>query len=356
MSTTYDGALGTTVTVYPNGTGVSVGFDSTVVLLGAMDTANGNASLHEPVFIDDEQTAIDNFGDSSDLTAAAMAARANGAFDLYGVGVDDSSGEPDYTAAAEAAMGLEPRYIYVDSTTTTDVGDAMTVVNDYATDLEFARVFAPITDVTRNNDISAYEPSQTDHRLVEVAPQTATVRGMSTTTAAAVVGHAARKPLGGSMALDSITVDSLGSQYRPSEATTFEGVTAVTKDGTIVDGVTTAEESAFSDIFQMEIVDTVALGLDEVAQDYSGSAPNTEEERDGLRSDMRIFLNSLASQTPPLLADAFGAEPFAVELPTVGADADQARVTVAVNPVDVMKDIKINLNVGRAVTFDGVEA
>lgn len=349
MAITYDGALGTTVNVFPRGSSVSVGFDSTVVLIG--EDEGGEAESELPVFLPDQDEADDAFGEDSGLAAAYAAAAANGADDIYGVAVD----EDDWNGAAEAAMSVNPRYVYVDSTEDANVNAVTGVVRSYATDLEFARVFAPTSETISVEDITAYEPRDAHHRLVEVAPQQATVAGQETYTAAAAVGHAAGKPLGSSLAYDTVTVDSLGEEYRPSEATDFEQVTAVTKDATFVDGVTTSDEGAFEDIFQMEIVDTVAMGLDQVAQDYAGSAVNTEDERDNLVSDMRIYLNSLADQNPPLLADAFGGPPFSVQA-DVGADADAVDVTVGVSPVDVMKQITINLNVGEVITFDGAEA
>ncbi|MDB9247451.1 hypothetical protein PN419_00320 [Halorubrum ezzemoulense] len=354
METTYDGALGTTINVYPSGANVTVGFDSTVVLIGPMDSSNGSANVGEAVLLADQDEADTQFGDGSGLASAYAAASANGAGEVYGVGVDTSAADPDWTGAAKEAMGVDPRYVYVDSTEETPVTEVHGVVTDYATDLNFARVFAPIAESVAAGDETTYTARANDQRLVEVAPQSATVDGASTYTAAAVVGHAARQPLGSSISNDEITVDSLGTEYRASGASGFENVTAVTKDAVIVSGATTSDTDAFSDIFQVEIVDTVALGLDEVAQTYAGEAPNTQDEANNLESDMRTFLGSLTDQRPPLLADVSGDTPYFV---TATPEPDgQTTVDVGVSPLDVMEDITINLNVGRTVTFDGVEA
>lgn len=353
MSTTYDGALGTTVDVRPVGSNVTVGFDTTIVYIGP-DTTNASANNHEPIFLEDKGDAEDEFGSDSDLVGGFVAGRNNGAGQIYGISVDGSAADPDYTAAAEAAMSVNPRYICPLTADDTNISDVRGVVTSRATDLEFTRVISPADDVAVA-DISTYSPRDNTHRYVEVAPSTCTVAGEDTFVAAALTGAAARKPLGASLAYDTLDVDNLGVEYQPSEATDFENVTAVTKDGTVVDGVTTSTESAFSDIFQMEIVDTAALGIDEIAQDYAGDAPNTEDDRAALASDVRIYLRSLASQRPPLLADASGGEPFSVQS-SLGANDDTATLNVGIDPVDVMKQIDINLSVGSVITFDGVEA
>lgn len=351
MAETYDGALGTTVNVFPQGADVSVGFTSTIVLVGKNE--DGTADNYEAITVDDTDEVEEEFGEDSGLVGAFTAARSNGADEIWAVGVDPE--DPDWEAGTEAAINILPRYIYIDSHESEAKNTAVGVAEDYATDLEFTRVFAPISEEVDSADVGDYEPDSSSMRAVEVAPQNATVGGEETYTAAAVVGAASNEPLGSSLAYDQITVDELATEYRPSVADNFERVTAVTKDATIVDGLTTSDEGAFSDIFQMEIVDTAALGLDEIAQDYAGSSVNTEDQRDSLASAMRIYLESLASQSPPLLADAFGGDPYVVDV-DVGGDADEVIVNAGVNPVDVMKKIMINLNVGRVTTLEGVDA
>lgn len=353
MSVTYNGALGTTVNVFPSGANVSVGFTSTLVLVGEQD--GGNADFNTPVAVDDVSDVEDAMGESSSLTGAFRAAKANGAGDIWVVGTDGTATDPDYSAATQAAMSILPRYVYLDSADSADKSTALGVIEDYATDLEFARLFAPVESDVATADISTYEPNANAQRYIEVAPFECTVGGETTYTAAAVAGAASTKPLGGSLAYDQITVDSLATEYRASTATDFEHVTAVTKDSVIVDGVTTSTEGAFSDIFQMEIVDTAALGLDQISQDYAGSTPNTEEERTSLRGAMRRFLESLADRNPPLLADAEGGQPYSVQV-DLGSSDDEAVASVGVDPVDVMKQITINLNVGDVTTLEGVEA
>lgn len=355
MAITYDGSLGTTVSVFPQGADVSVGFTSTVVIVGEED--GGDADNYTVTPLDSQSDADEEFGADSGIAKAFAAVRANGADDIWAVGAD--SNDPDWDGAVTEAMEIDPRYIYLDSAETAAKNTATGVVEDFATDLEFARIFFPVTpeegDEIDAADVNDYTPDSDSKRAVEVAPKEATVGGEDTYTAAAVAGAASTKPLNSSLAYDQITVDELGKEYRPSMATNFERVTALTKDAEVVDGVTTSEEGAFSDIFQMEIVDTAALGLDQVAQDYAGTSVNTEEERASLASNMRIFLNSLAAQSPPLLADAFGGRPFNVDV-QVGGDADEVLVNAVVNPVDVMKQITINLNVGRVNTLDGLDA
>jgi len=348
MSTTYQGGLGTTVTVRPADSTVTVGFDSTIVLIGINDS--GNANLEEAVFLETKQDAIDAFGESSEITKAYTAAAANGAAEIWGVAADDSS---NWSGAAEEAMGLDPRYIVVCSETDSNQTDVLGVVSSWANDLEFARVFAPAEDVSASN-VSTYTPANEDQRFIEVAPLRTTVGGKDAYAAAAVAGHAARQPLGSSITYDSLNIEDASLEYRRSTAEDFEQVTAITRDGQVAEGVTTSAEDAFKDIFQVEIVDTVTLGLDEIGQSYAGSRPNISEARRSLRKDVREFLGPLTTGRPPLLADSQGGPAYSVGTQATGDES--VDLNVGVSPVDVMKQIDINMNVGSVVGFEGYEA
>ena len=350
MAQTYDGGLGTTVTVNPVDSSVSVGFDSTIVLIGP---TNGTAEFNTPTPLVSQSAADDKFGPDSEVSAAFAAAQLNGGGDIYGVAIDDAATNP-WQDAAVAAMGISPRYLVPVTADSANKDAVLQVVKDYATDLNFARVIAPGEDVD-TADVSSYTPTVEDHRYVEVAPKNVTVGGTQTFTAAAVAGHASRQPLGSSITYDQLNgVESLSTAYRRSTAQQFEQVTAVTQDGQIVEGVTTSSEAAFEDLFQVEIVDTIAAGLDEIAQDFAGDTANTPNGRRSLANSVSAFLAAQADGRPPLLSAVDGGPAYNV---SVGASSsDTATLTVAASPVDVMKQVDIQFNVGSVVQFDGVEA
>lgn len=407
MVETYS-ALGTEVDLIPRASNPS-GDGSRVVLIGqGMD---GSASMGEVVEVSSKSEAVSLFGAGSQLAKAYVAAEQNGATNLYAVpvsgetqavsdttiadytfdtetaaqdsadtlGADGVHSHPDGTfmpfkyharleqalvdqgiasvskvdhgAAVMQAMSVNPRFVYVESTSPVDVLDSLDMVNDYATDLNFARVVTPIDGPMQVSAVDSYSPRVPDQRLVEVAPVNATVSGESTTTAAALVGQMAQKSLGGSLTYDELSVDSLQYNYRPSVAQSLSRVTAVADGGVVVEGLTTSMEEALTDIFQAEIVDSIAKGLQTIGKDYAGSSVNTESARQELASDMRISLQELVEQSPPLLqSDA--AEPYSVSI--TGSGNETTEITVGVSPVNVMKNIAIDLNVGSVVTLDSV--
>ena len=147
----------------------------------------------------------------------------------------------------------------------------------------------------------------------------------------------------------------MASEFRPSAVDSVEQFTVVTKDQEIVDGHTASGSDALRDVFQAEIVDVVTLGVAEIAKEYAGSAVNTPEQRANLVTDVEGFLNNLATDRPPLLSDAGGGNAFAARA-TLGDTDDAVDLLVGISPVDVMKQITVNLNVSSTVTVDSVEA
>ena len=344
MPQVYEGALGTTVTVIPVDSTVSVGFRSVIALIGEAD--GGEAPTEEPVPIDSARDAAEQFGEGSELADNLTRALRAGATSVFGVATDD-----DWEAAAEAAMDVAPRYVTPVTDTEGNIIEVHSVVEDRANILEFARVIAPTPSSIAPTEVNGAEPIAASDRLVEVAPKEFED---GTYVASALVGHASRQALGSSITYDELTFSGdLATEYRRDIAQNFERIAAVTKDGTITEGVTTSDEDAFADLFQVEIVDAVALGADEIAQNYAGQRPNTREARRALARDVRSFLSPLTSRRPPLLSDADGGPPFAVEASAESDDTVNLRVSIS--PVNVMKQIDIDLEVGSAVTFSGAD-
>lgn len=351
MSVSYSGGLGTTVTVRPVDANVSVGFDSTLVLIG--ENSGGSATDKELNFLDTQSDANDLYGSSSEIAKAYTAATLNGASEVYGISIDSNDTDPYQAATDEVMSGISPRYIVPCTETQAEQDNVLASVNDWADDLNFARVIAPGDDVSTGN-ISSYSPTNDDQRYAEVAPKRGKTGGENAFTAAAVAGHASQQPLGSSITFDNLNISDLSTEYRRTEAVDFGEVTAVTRDGKITEGVTTSTEDAFSDIFQVEIVDAVAQGVDEIAQQYAGDRPNTEDARQDLVGDVDRFLGPLTQDRPPLLSTAEGGPAYAVD--TVVESDEKISLNVAISPVSVMKQIDINFDVGSVLTFEGVSA
>ncbi len=351
MVTTYTGGLGTTVTVRALTSPLTVGFDTTVALIGE-SSDSGSVSPNTVEELTDRSTANDLFGESSEVAKAFTAANKNGAGTIYGVGVDTAATSPYQDATREVVE--QARYVVPCSNTVSDVTGALAAVNNVADALTFSRVIAPGDDVAVS-DIGTYSPAATDQRYVEVAPGTCEVDdGETTFTAAAVAGYASTEPLGSSVTFDELTVSSLGVEYLRTEVGDFTGVTAVTKDGVVADMVTSSDQDAFSDVFQMEIVDAVVQAVDAIAQDYAGDRPNTPDDRKSLERTVAQTLGPLADQSPPLLSDADGGAAYATE--TSALSNDTVALTVSVSPVDVMKQIDVTFNVGSNIVVDSVSA
>lgn len=348
MSTTYNGGLGTTVTVSPVDSTSVVGFSSSIALVGESD--GGTATIGDPVQLSSEDQAVSAFGSGSPIVMNYALADHNGAGAIYGVGVDASA--PDYKSAV-MEVADDVRYIVVLTESDQYIMDAVNGAEEVATDMTFTRVFAPGENTDAQNTDS-YSPRMNGHRYVEVAPATATLDGTTGYTASAVAAQASRQPLGSSITYDELTVDSLGVHYRRSDAKQFSHTVAVTRDGVIAEGVTTSDEDAFKDIFQVEILDVVTLGLDEIGQRYAGDTPNTPDGRNSLKTDCDKFLQPLVSRRPPLLSVSADGPAFDVSVELV--DNETVKLKVAVSPMDVMKLVEIEISVGSLVTLSGINA
>ncbi len=426
--------LATTVTIRPRGATISVGFTSSIALVGGYDASNGNGSPNSVEYVADETDASDLFGEGSELHHATDYAYKNDVSDVYCIAVEETnttesvtssasgtlsntpfdpnvntehsitftdtsnstdfdtnivygtveqpsssetvnvnpvSGEweasttsdfditydyGDYATALDKAASLDVRKVIALTEDDTYKSDAIADLDAAATDFDFKRAVSgakPSIDVSA---ISDYTPSNEDQRLVEVAPSRDVLDdGTHVRMAAAVGAKMAAQPLGSSVTYSNLNgINDLHTKYRPSEAIDFDSVTAVTEGGEIVEGVTTSSESKFSDVFQCEIIDTVALALHQIAKDYAGDAPNIDDERANLRSDMIGVLASFATQNPPLLAAADGSQPYAVQT-DVGSNDDAVAVNVGIDVLDIIKEVSVNIDVGTIVTYGGAE-
>lgn len=431
-ATTYSG-LGTTINVRAAGTNVSVGFNTNVVIVGGYDASAGSTTPGEVEYVEDSTAAENLFGADSELATQTQLATINGAGEVYGVAVPETSVSESVTTSSSMTLSNTPVFdptvqseheitvtndtsgdtldveiSYEDTLSTPDSGavvnpltgdiefeasDDYTVEYDYgdydtaiqtaatenvrfvkvlseatpvkntlvseleneATDIRFKRGVAGATPEIDSGAVSEYTPAADHQRLIEVAPARGNTGDGEARTVAAVGGAYSTQPLGESLTYDSINgFESLNVEYRPSQARDFEQVTAIADTMEIVEGVTTSSEDAFSDVYKCEITDTVAQGLYEVGRNYAGG-PNTVDDRNNLETDVRNLLSSYARQRPPLLNASDGSNPYSVDT-SLGESDEETILDVGIDPLDVMKEVTINLNVGTVVTYEGASA
>lgn len=261
----------------------------------------------------------------------------------------------DYDSAIQTAAKQNVRFVKVCTEATPVKTTLVSELEAEATDIRFKRGVVGATPNIDSGAISDYAPDADNQRLIEVAPARGDTGAGEARTVGAVGGAYSAMPLGESLTYEGITgFESLNQEYRPSQARDFEGVTAIADTFEIVEGVTTSSEEAFSDVYKCEIVDSAAQALYEVAKDYAGG-PNTVDERGDLASDTRMILRGFSNQRPPLLNAADGSSPYSVDV-SLGSSDTETILNVGIDPLDVMKEVTVNLNVGTVVTYEGVSA
>jgi len=97
------------VTVRSGGT-VSIGaaFETTLGLVGGMDTANGDASEGDVITVESTSDAEQQFGENSELAKNVAAAYANGAGTIYAVGVSETQTTENITGSSSGTLSESP--------------------------------------------------------------------------------------------------------------------------------------------------------------------------------------------------------------------------------------------------------
>lgn len=97
------------VTVRSGGT-VSIGaaFETTLGLVGGMDTANGNATTGDVITVESTSDAEQQFGENSELAKNVAAAYANGAGTIYAVGVAETQTTETFSTSSSGTLGNTP--------------------------------------------------------------------------------------------------------------------------------------------------------------------------------------------------------------------------------------------------------
>jgi len=120
------------VTVRSGGT-VSIGaaFETTLGLVGGMDTANGDASEGDVITVESTSDAEQQFGEDSELAKNVAAAYANGAGTIYAVGVSETQTTESFGSSSSGTLSESPVFdptVHPDhDITATDTVDAASV-------------------------------------------------------------------------------------------------------------------------------------------------------------------------------------------------------------------------------------
>ncbi len=262
----------------------------------------------------------------------------------------------DYQTAIDTAKDLPVRYLCVLTENESVKASAVAAAADIASDFDFKRVVTGARPAIESADIGSYVPSQRSWRMVEVAPARARGANGPVRTQAAVAGLMASQPIGpdGSTLFDTVSgLTGLNTEYRASTATGFDGVTSLTRNGKIVQAVTTSESEQFQNVYATEIIDKLALDLFSVAESYAGGPQDIGD----LRSLLRGVCQSATNQTPPLLGFAreVDARPYDVSV-SIGADSGIANASVTIVPSPIAEEVNINLTVADGfVSFGTAE-
>lgn len=100
---------GDSVEVRSGGTvGISAAFDTTLGIVGGMDTNNGNATPGDVVTIESSSDAASQFGSNSELKKQVDLAYANGASTIYAVGVTETSTTESFGSTPDGTLGNVP--------------------------------------------------------------------------------------------------------------------------------------------------------------------------------------------------------------------------------------------------------
>jgi len=263
----------------------------------------------------------------------------------------------EYADAISTAGDLNVAAIHVGTEAPSVKSTLQTELADRAQDFDFIRGYVGATPDIGPTDIGDYTPDVQDWRIVEVAPSRASGASGAVRTAAAVAGFMASQPIGpdGSGLYDAVGgITSLNTEYRPSEAKDFNGVTSLTRNGLVARAKTTSTEEQFEDIYAVEIIDNVALGLFNVARSYAGGPQDTNE----LETLLSIQCQSFATGNPPQLGfgDGRSANPYDVTV-SLGTDTSVADAGVTIVPYPIAETVNLSITVSDGfVQFEGASA
>lgn len=263
----------------------------------------------------------------------------------------------DYSTAIDAAADLNVRSLVVCTESPSVKASLSTTLGDIADDFDFKRAYVGAKPNIEAGSIGSYTPDEQNWRIVEVAPARCEGADGEVRTAGAVGGFMSSQPISpdGSGLYDDVNgIVSLDTEYRASEVKDFDGVTALTRTGTIGTAQTTSTTEQFKHIYATEIIDKVALGLFGTAESYAGGPQDTEE----LETLLEIQCQRFSTGTPPLLGfgDGSDGDPYDVNV-SLGQTNGVADAGVVIVPYPIAETVNLSITVSDGfVEFGGANA
>jgi len=261
----------------------------------------------------------------------------------------------DYTDAISTATDLPVRSVAVCTEDASVKTTLQTELANVAADFDFKRGFVGAKPSIQSADIIDYTPDVEDWRVVEVAPSRGTGSGGAMRTVGAIAGFMSSQPIGpdGSGLYDSVGgIVDLATAYRPSEAKNFDQITCLTRNGVVGTAQTTSATGQFKEIYKVEVIDRVALGLFGVVQDYAGGPQDIGD----LEATVEAQLQSYTESSPPILGFGDGSEggrPYSASA-SLGPSGDVANLGISIVPYPIAKSVNLSLTVTDGfVQFNG---
>lgn len=314
----------------------------------AQDVTAGNTVDVNIVYEDSVSSPSESDTINLNPTSREWAADASSEYDITYVAAD-------YESAIDNAIGEDARAVAVCSEEASVKQDLDDRLGTAEQNIRFMRgVTGADVDIDETSTAD-YDPDVEDWRMVEVAPPRGTSDEGDVRSVGAIAGMIASQPIDvtGSITYDTVNgLNSLRTEFSPTQAEDFEQVTAITDEFEIADGVTTAVEESFSDIYKVEIIDFIVEGLYTRIKDYRGGS-NAQPSQRRFKSRLKRYLGSQSSPdaTPPLLATTDGSRPYSVTVGTGAVDTETV-LTIGIDPAPIAKEVTLDLSVGP-IQFNG---
>lgn len=261
----------------------------------------------------------------------------------------------DYDNAITAAVGETVRAVGV---CTEDPSLKTSLNTELSTAQNNFRFLRGITGSEVEIDVGStgsYSPETDDWRMVEVAPSRGTGTDGEARTVGAILGMVASQPVDvtGSITYDTVAgFTDLRTKFTPTQAESFERVTAITDEYEVAEGITTAQEDSFADIYKVEIIDFVVEGIYAHIKNYRGGS-NAEPSQRRFKSQLKRTLSSYSvpNAQPPLLASGDGSQPYTVTVGIGSADTE-TDVDIGIDVAPIAKEVTLDVSVGP-IQFNG---
>lgn len=357
---------------FANGSGAVYGVplpetQTTETVGSSTATASGTLSadaIHDPRFNPEEEVTFEDVTEGTSLTVNLVYGTPASPSDANTVNLNprtleweaDEASEYDitytetsYADAISAAISEDVRTVVLCLENASAKAELLAQLTTAEQNFNFMRAVVGAEPDIQSADISGYTPAEEDWRIVEVAPAHATDGVGDLRSAGAVGGLLASQPID---VTGSITYDDVGYltgfnvEYSPTEADSFEQVTAIIDTSQVAEGVTTSSETGFRDIYKVEIIDLIVEQVQSLVEDFSGGS-NSQNARRLFASRIRRALSSYSAPnaTPPLLASGDGSRPYYVEQ-SLGASDTEANVTIAIDVAPIAKSVNLDFTTG----------